>query len=41
MRFRQREVPVTASSYGTVKISALAEPTRLKNSGYILRSVLA
>ena len=41
MRFRQREVPVVASSFGTVKTSAVAEPTRLKNSGFILRSVLA
>jgi hypothetical protein len=41
IRFRQRAVPVVASSFGIVKTTAAAAPTRLKKSGFGLRSPLA
>jgi hypothetical protein len=41
MRFRQRVVPVVVSSFVTVKAMAAAAPTRLRNSGFGLRSPLA
>ena len=41
MRLMQREVPVSASGFGMVKMMALAEATSAKNSGLGLRSALA
>src|SRR6185295_5191110 len=41
MRLMQREVPVSASDFGIVKMMALADATRAKNSGLGLRSALA